>query len=164
MTKSGGICVLGAGITGLTTAVVLQSLGFRVKIIAEVIPREVPHQPGQPFIPTFYAMASAYPHNLKVENLLQISDESQEIFSILAKDADDTGIGIYRIFEVYEHDPGEAALGTRRIKFKTFDGKPEKLEKAEPSHSSWRQARLGLDLPESLCGYATVSAFPLVAV
>lgn len=133
MTKSGSpVCVLGAGITGLTTAIVLQSLGFRVKIVAEVIAQDAPHQPNQPFIPTFYAMASAYPHNLRVQNLQQVSDESQEVFSILASEADKTGVGIYRMFEVYEKEPGEAALGTHRMKFQTFDGQPEKLKKLNP--------------------------------
>lgn len=133
MTKSGSeICVLGAGITGVTTAVVLQSLGFKVKIVAEVIAKAAPDQPNQPFIPTFYAMASAYPHNLRVDNLQQVSDESQEIFSILAAGAEKTGVGIYRMFEVYEKEPGEAALGEHRMKFRTFEGKPDQLKKVNP--------------------------------
>lgn len=128
------VVILGAGITGITCGITMQELGFRVAIIAENIPTQETLQQRNPLLATAYAMASAYPHNLRVQNLNQISDDSQEIFKHLFQKQQiehrlETGIKKYRIFEVYEEEPNTSAspLSERRMNFQTFDGNPEKL-------------------------------------
>lgn len=121
------VIVAGGGISGLTTALVLQALGYRPGIISQYLPQQSDKNPARPLIPTEYAMASAYPHNLRVDNLTQISDDSQALFAYLFKQ---TGAGVDRIsmFEVFENEPEEAPLSGRRLKFQIFDGKPAQLK------------------------------------
>jgi D-amino-acid oxidase len=118
--------VLGGGISGLTTAIVLQSFGYEVTIVTEHAARQTEGNREFPHIPTEYAMASAYPHNLRVKDLQRVSDDSQTVFEHLFR-TQKCGIDTYRIFEVYEDQPGEAALGASRMNFRTFDGPAEKL-------------------------------------
>jgi D-amino-acid oxidase len=120
------VVVLGAGISGLTTAVLLQSLGFTVTIVAKNVPRQSGDE--QPRIPTGYAMASAYPHHLRVTNLERVSGESQIVFQHLAQQSA-SGIFTYRMFEVFEQEPLEAPLGDKRMKFALFEGEAETLTK-----------------------------------
>lgn len=119
--------VLGGGISGLTTAIVLQALGLKTAILSEESSYESASLGGQSHIPTLYAMASAYPHNLRVNNLERVSDLSQLMFSQLHRMEAPTGIELYRMFEVFEHEPESAALGYKRREFQVFDGTPEQL-------------------------------------
>lgn len=131
------IHVLGGGISGLTTAIVLQALGLKVQIIAEKIPNAtIATDPG---IPTAYAMASAYPHNLQIKNLEQISDDSQSVFSILCAESR-AGVELHEIFEVYEDKPEAPPLGSRRMKMEYFDGTPQTLARTinPPARSAAR--------------------------
>ncbi|HMO22420.1 MAG TPA: FAD-dependent oxidoreductase, partial [Candidatus Melainabacteria bacterium] len=95
------ILVLGAGISGLSTALLLQARGYQVTIISEYRALNQKLLPDNPLVPTDYAMASAYPHNLKVENLEKISADSQRIFKNL-EDQNFAGLHRYRIYEVFE--------------------------------------------------------------
>ncbi len=122
------VWVLGGGITGITTAIVLQSLGVSCAIITEDIPLQSQIQPISPFVPTDLAMASAYPHNLKVENLIAISDASQALFAQLCKQ-DDTGVELCRLFEVFEQEPDPAPLAARRMHFQSFEGTAQSLRR-----------------------------------
>jgi glycine/D-amino acid oxidase-like deaminating enzyme len=119
--------VLGGGITGITTALVLQSLGLKVAVLTDFVPLQA-GEGDRPCIATGYAMASAYPHNLRVTNLLQVSDASQAVFEYLASEPD-SGVQQYRMYEVFEQEPEEAALGFRRMALQKFDGKPEQLRR-----------------------------------
>ncbi len=140
------VLVLGGGITGLSTAIVLQSLGLSVTIVAEKLPD--PEIPGcskvasaptinptvqcatviDPKVATSYAMASAYPHNLKVKNLEQISDDSQSVFEHLCKN-ENSGIELQELYEVFEDKPEDPPLGSRRLKMEYFEGSPTLLKK-----------------------------------
>src|SRR5262249_30657964 len=80
-----------------------------------------------PRIATDFAMASAYPHDLRVANLARISDDSQAVFNQLSQRID-SSVSRYRMFEVFEEEPDEAALASRRMEFQLFDGKPQDLK------------------------------------
>lgn len=123
------VWVLGGGITGITTALVLQTLGLKTAILTESIPLQAPGEIDCPCVPTSYAMASAYPHNLRVGNLnlMTISDASQAVFGYLARQPG-SGVERYRMYEVFEHEPEEAALGSHRMGFQVFDGTPDQLK------------------------------------
>jgi D-amino-acid oxidase len=120
------ILVLGGGIIGLTTATVLQSLGFYVALLT----RDIPHQDRLDFMPptvaTNFAMASAYPHNLQIDGLEEVNRVSQHIFAALQPNTK-SGVSFYRIFEVFEDEPAAAALSQMRMNFRTFNGTPEDL-------------------------------------
>ncbi len=120
------VWILGGGVSCLTTEIVLQSLGVSPCILTETDVGLLTAWQN-PLIPTGYAMASAYPHNLQVANLNRISADSQEIFDELAK-LNHAGVRLYQMFEVYEHEPAPAALGSQRKNFQLFDGKPDVLK------------------------------------
>lgn len=115
------VVVLGGGISGITTALVLQSIGLKPVIVADYVPRQIGK--GRPIVPSDFAMASAYPHHLQVKNLAGITDDSQEVFAHLAREAR-SGVGIYRMYEVFEQEPAAALLCSKRLNFKQFDGLP----------------------------------------
>ncbi len=121
------VFVLGGGITGLSTAIVLQSVGLRVAILTQETPRQAAGESPNPLVPTGYAMASAYPHNLRVDNLPAISAASQAVLAALHADAD-CGVQIYRMFEVYEDEPPAPPLADMRMHFRDFDGSPQQLK------------------------------------
>ncbi len=119
------VLVLGGGITGLTTAIVLQSLGLSVAIVTEKLPDA--EAPDDAKVATSYAMASTYPHNLRVKNLEQISDDSQSVFCNLSAN-EKSGIEIQELFEVFEDKPEDPPLGSRRMKMQYFEGTPAQLK------------------------------------
>ncbi|HEY9869897.1 MAG TPA: FAD-dependent oxidoreductase, partial [Candidatus Obscuribacterales bacterium] len=80
-------------------------------------------------VATTYAMASAYPHHLRIRNIERVSDDSQAVFSFLF-DNEAPGIHMYRMYEVFEHCPEKAPLGSRRMNFQEFEGKPDKLKES----------------------------------
>lgn len=123
------VLVLGGGIIGLSTAIVMQSLGLKVVILAEHFARH--EKPGgiSKFLATDFAMASAYPHNLRVANLERISADSQATLAFFhAGERAASGLSIYKIFEVFEENPPEAPLKEQRLNFSFFEGKPEQLK------------------------------------
>lgn len=147
--------VLGGGITGLTTAIALQSLGLSVTIVTEKLPDA--DRPKDPQVATSYAMASAYPHNLKVKNLEQISEDSQSVFCHLSAEAE-CGVEIQELYEVFEDKPEDPPLGCRRMKMEYFEGTPEQLKKtiAPPSRPGaewlwgWKFNTYFADMPKYL--------------
>lgn len=121
------IVVLGGGISGLSTAVALISQGYRVTIVADFLPGLASSKEENPVVPTSYAMASAYPHNLKIEGLEKISDHSQSVFKELER-TNSSGVHKYKMFEVFELEPTPPPLRERRMDFVSFEGSPEELK------------------------------------
>lgn len=132
--------VCGGGISGITSALVLQALGWRVAVIAAELPlSSSPECISREMeicwrcwrssrIATTYAMASAYPHNLRVKNLLKISDDSQTVFNFLfEKNA--PGMALYRLYEMFEQEPAEPPLACKRIDFRKFEGPKEEVKR-----------------------------------
>lgn len=117
MQNKSDIWVLGGGVSGLTTAITLQKSGYKTAIITDL----------NFDVPTNYAMASAYPHNLKVNGLDEISEHSQNVFAQLAQNQK-SGVSFYRMYEVFESEPEPAPQAEKRIQFQEFDGPPEKLK------------------------------------
>lgn len=120
--------VLGGGISGITTAIVLQALGLKVAVLSDSVVLQAPGTANQSLVATSYAMASAYPHYLQVSNLQKVSSASQAVFEYLFNR---TGSGVhrYRMYEVFEHEPQEAPLGSYRMDFQSFDGTPNCLRR-----------------------------------
>lgn len=119
------VAVLGGGVSGITTAVVLQSLGFNPIVVTEYVTHEGTR--SRPFVPSDFAMATAYPHELKIADFDQVTADSQSAFASLAQVAG-SGVSKYRMFEVFEHEPVMPASVLRRMNARVFDGTPAQLK------------------------------------
>lgn len=119
--------VLGGGISGITTAIVLQSLGLKTGILCDSVILQKPNAAIKPLSATSYAMASAYPHHLRIKNLTGVSDASQAVFEFLSANSV-SGIERYRMYEVFEEQPDAPPLASRRLSFQGFDGSPSILK------------------------------------
>lgn len=126
---SADVLILGGGISGLTTACVVQALGLHACIVTDYVPDQSTTAPPYPFVATDYAMASAYPHNLLVRDLPTVSADSQAVFKHL-EDSEESGVSRYRMFEVFEAEPESAPLGDNRINFQTFSGTAQSLARS----------------------------------
>jgi D-amino-acid oxidase len=122
------VAVLGGGISGITTAVVLQALGLNPVIVTESTPKQS-GSASDPRVPTDFAMASAYPHHLQTPYLPQITEASQAVFGELARHWE-SGVGVYLMYEVFEEAPAAAPLAEKRMKFHTFEGRPGSFRKS----------------------------------
>ena len=120
------VWVLGAGISGLTTAVVLQSLGLKVAMLAQYQVSEATARPLSgvalpPAVASGFAMATAYPHNLVIERLPEVMASTQEAFACL-HELSTAGLSIYKLFEVFESEPVAPPLKEMRMNFRDFEG------------------------------------------
>ena len=120
--------VLGGGVVGLSTAIVLQSLGLSVAIVTRhIADQSDPKVLMPPQLASGYAMASAYPHNLRIENLPEISHLSQKVFRALSH-METAGVSVYHMFEVFENEPDPPPLSEQRLNFEYFSGSPGQLK------------------------------------
>lgn len=130
--------ILGAGISGLTTAALLQALGFKPIFISADTPRQTWREMREEHLlprlssATNYAMASAYPHHLQIGNLERVSALSQDVLANFSQWHESgnlsSGVTSYRMYEVFEHEPEEPALGTRRRDLRKFWGEAQYLK------------------------------------
>ena len=93
------ISILGGGVSGLTTALTLQLLGFETAIYAEYLVND--EAPRDPQFASLYPAASVIPHSIKTDKLDLILPASLKIFDALKKH-DFPSLTTQRHFELYE--------------------------------------------------------------
>ncbi|MBX9724819.1 MAG: FAD-binding protein, partial [Candidatus Obscuribacterales bacterium] len=98
------VVIIGGGISGITTAITTQSLGLSTAIVSSAKPMQKACDKQNAHVPTEFAMASAYPHNLLISNLKRISLHSQQVFGALLNQPG-SGIAKYKMFELFENAP-----------------------------------------------------------
>ena len=79
-TKSNKIIIIGAGVSGVTTAVALQIIGYNVQIITKRHPFK--DKPRSTFSSHFPA-ASIIPHAVSYPNIIDLFSNSASIFELL---------------------------------------------------------------------------------
>lgn len=94
------IAVIGAGVSGITTAIMLQHLGFKVSVYAKESP--LSSLKNSSFASQFPS-ASIIPHSVFHPELDQIFNDSQHIFADLYASAF-PGLQIHEHFELYGYD------------------------------------------------------------
>lgn len=93
------ISIIGGGISGITTAVTLQLLGYQTLCFAEhLVDEDAPHDPR---FASLYPAASVIPHSVHNEHLNSLFPNSLSVFGMLYKKAF-PGIAKHRHFEVFE--------------------------------------------------------------
>lgn len=96
------ITIIGAGVSGITTGIVLQLLGYQTHIISKDR-ADAPNNPNDPVFASLYPAASIIPHSIFADDVLSYFRDSQRIFAFLCKkDAD--GISLNQHFEVFEYE------------------------------------------------------------
>ncbi|MTI88726.1 MAG: FAD-binding oxidoreductase [Balneolaceae bacterium] len=97
MTNLPKLMVIGAGISGLSTAIILQELGFQVEIISKHHPFKSDMDPA---FASLFPSASVIPHSVYSPSATNLFKESQRRFKYLYQSGF-PGIGINRHFELY---------------------------------------------------------------
>ncbi len=98
------ITVIGAGISGLTTALTLQLLDYETKIYADKTTNEIADKNDHPEFASLYPSASVIPHSVYSDELSTLFQLSQSVFYELRKQTF-PGITVHKHFEVFEFDP-----------------------------------------------------------
>src|SRR5699024_1938648 len=99
--KSEPIIVIGAGVSGLTSATVLQILGYNTRIIAKNTYQSVDNKEEHPEFASLFPAASIIPHATYSEQLSALFKHSQSFFSTLYE-KHFPGVDIHKHFEIFE--------------------------------------------------------------
>lgn len=115
MTKN--VAVIGAGVSGITTAVLLQHLGFRVTIYTKELPNSTDKNP---FFASLFPSASIIPHSVFHPDLERIFENSQRIFSSLHA-SDFAGLQLHEHFELFSFENTVPNYAQKTPGFKSLD-------------------------------------------
>jgi len=80
MAQENSVTVLGGGISGITTAILLRLAGYSVEIITELVPLGEEYDKKNPRFQTVIAAASIIPHTVVADDINTILDDSQAFF------------------------------------------------------------------------------------
>ncbi len=103
---SNNIIVIGGGVSGVTTALTLQLLGYETKIYAARTVDQVDDPNNQPAFASQFPSASIIPHSVYSDQLQSLFQHSQSTFYELRK-LMFPGMTTHKHFEVFEFDPGQ---------------------------------------------------------
>lgn len=95
------IIIIGGGISGITTALCLQLLGYETIIYAEQIVSE--DAPEDPKFASLYPAASIIPHSVQYGKMDRVFPLSQRIFESLLK-VGMQGMQMHRHYEIFEEE------------------------------------------------------------
>ncbi len=98
------IIIIGAGVSGITTGLVLQLLGYPTIIYTKETIDDF-YQQGDPRFASRYPAASIIPHTVFTDKLETLFIQSQNIFQELQKESF-KGLAIHKHFEVFEFMKG----------------------------------------------------------
>lgn len=96
------ITILGGGITGITTGIVLQLFGYRTKIYTKER-ADRPRNPDDPTFSSLYPSASVIPHSVFGNGISDYFRDSLKIFGLLDKSGF-PGMSVNTHFEVFEYE------------------------------------------------------------
>lgn len=100
------IVVIGGGVSGVTTALTLQLLGYETEIYTTKIADQITDKTEHPEFASLFPSASVIPHSVYSNQLQNLFELSQALFYELRKQAF-PGLTIRKHFEVFESDPGQ---------------------------------------------------------
>jgi D-amino-acid oxidase len=151
------VVILGAGISGITTACMLQRVGCRTLLISEIFPLIDSWEHNSPHVPTWYAMASAYPHFLEVDANETLMRNTQEFFKALLKRST-PGLTMYTMYELFEgNEVSVPPLADLRMDFTYIDSRIHLRQnetripyrkKYTGSISGWSFSSIFVDMPQ----------------
>ncbi|TYP95528.1 D-amino-acid:oxygen oxidoreductase (deaminating) [Fodinibius salinus] len=98
------IIIIGSGVSGITTALTLQLLGYDTTIYTEKVITDISNKNEHPKFASLFPSASVIPHSVYSDQLKKLFKRSQSIFYELRKLAF-PGITINKHYELWESKP-----------------------------------------------------------
>ncbi|PAU92806.1 hypothetical protein CK503_15050 [Aliifodinibius salipaludis] len=97
------IIVIGAGVSGITTALTLQLLGYNTEIVTDKTVSDISHKNKYPEFASLFPSASVIPHSVYSNRLEELFKQSQAFFYELRKRTF-PGLTTHKHFEVFEFE------------------------------------------------------------
>ncbi|MDR8390103.1 FAD-binding oxidoreductase [Aliifodinibius sp. S!AR15-10] len=135
-TNSCKIIIIGAGVSGITTGIVLQLLGYQTHIITRDRPDQ-PRNPSDPAFASLYPSASIIPHSVYGDDVLRYFRDSLQVFECLYNQHFQ-GLSINKHYEVFEYEKPTPEYAPLMINFRRIDN-CWKSEKDVPSLPSTQE-------------------------
>ncbi len=117
---SDNIIVIGAGVSGVTTALTLQLLGYETEIIADKTVSDVTQNNNHPEFASLFPSASVIPHSVYSHRLEELFKQSQSFFYELRKYIF-PGITTHKHFEVFEFKADQPEYCNWMLNFTSID-------------------------------------------
>lgn len=122
------IVIIGAGISGVTTGLILQLLGYDTHIYAEQSLSDIEEKNKHPAFSSLFPAASVIPHSVYGEEINRLFRPSQKIFYELQKKGF-PGVTMHKHFEIFEEKTqpppySDAMLNTKMIEHIDHDPIP----------------------------------------
>lgn len=114
------IIVIGGGVSGVTTALTLQLLGYDTEIITQKKPTDIFDKNAHPEFSSLFPSASMIPHSVYSDQLETIFKTSQAFFYELHK-LTFPGLVMHKHFEIFEDDPGNPLYRNWMLNLRTID-------------------------------------------
>lgn len=114
------IAIIGAGVSGLTTALTLQLLDFETEIFTRKNPGQILDKKDHPDFASLYPSASVIPHSVYSDKLEDLFQLSQSVFYELRKQTF-PGITIHKHYEVFEYKPARPDYCNWMLNFQPID-------------------------------------------
>ena len=114
------IIVIGSGISGVTTALTLQLLGYETQIVTDKKPGNISNKNDHPEFASLFPSASIIPHSVYSDHLESIFKTSQAFFYELRK-LRFPGLTTHKHFEVFEEDPGDPQYRHWMLNLRSID-------------------------------------------
>lgn len=132
------ITVIGAGVSGITTALTLQLLGYDTEIITDKTASDISHKNSYPEFASLFPSASVIPHSVYSNRLEELFKQSQAFFYELRKRTF-PGLTTHKHFEVFEFEADRPDYCDWMLNFSPIDG----LSEAEVPQRSNNQPLYG---------------------
>jgi len=125
------ICVLGAGVSGLSTAYLLLEKGYQVNIISRDDPDK---NSSKPHFSSLFPAASIIPHGIHTEKLIELFRVSQRYFENL-QDEGFPGINITQHYELFSYSKKMPEYASEMNQLEVLD---EFRNKFYPDHPKYK--------------------------
>lgn len=140
------VCVLGAGVSGLSTASVLLDLDYEVHIISKEDPRTAILNPE---FSSLFPAASIIPHSVNGHGLLELFESSKRQFKKLYTE-NYPGLEVTRHYELFSYEKVAPDYTTEMDEFQPFQTFRDRFHPKRPTHeivSGWRYKAYFTDWP-----------------
>ena len=145
------LIIIGAGVSGITTALTLQSLGYDTSVFTAEDPNQIANKNHHPELASLFPSASVIPHtvNASTQRLENIFKTSQSFFYDLRKHTF-PGITTHKHYEIFEFNKKKPAYCEWMLNWRAIGESDDKFiprRKSRQSLYGWRFDCIFADWP-----------------